>query len=194
MSTSPVRTYLEELTTVAEKRLGARRSAEQDDEIGEHIDAAIAAGPPDTQRLDRLGSPREIVEAEVSEAPVPQQPRLRAQDVIAIFLLLGGGFIFLIGWFIGAGLLWVSDRWTTRDKLIGTLLVPGGLASVFLVGGMVTTTTTTFETCSSGGGCTTVGGDPASPWLGITLGILLLAAPVASAIYLAVRAKAPIRP
>lgn len=81
MSTSSVRTYLEELTTVAEQRLGARRSAELVDEIGEHIDAAIAAGQPDTDVLDRLGSPREIVEAEVSEAPVPQQPRLRAQDV-----------------------------------------------------------------------------------------------------------------
>ena len=194
MSTSPVRTYLAELTTVAEQRLGARRSAELVEEIGEHIDAAIAAGQPDEDVLNRLGSPREIVEAEVSEAPVPQQPRLRAQDVIAIFLLLGGGFIFLIGWFVGAGLLWVSDRWTTRDKLIGTLLLPGGLASVFVVGGMAATTTTRIETCSSGGGCTTVGGDPGSPWLGITLGILLLVTPIASAIYLAVRAKAPTRP
>lgn len=194
MSTSPVRTYLAELTSVAEQRLGARRSAELVEEIGEHIDAAIAAGQPDMDVLDRLGSPREIVEAEVSEAPAPQQPRLRAQDVIAIFLLLGGGFIFLIGWFIGAGLLWISDRWTTRDKLVGTLLLPGGLTGVFVVGGMVATTTTTVETCSSGGVCTTVGGDSGSPWLGITLGILLLVTPIVSAVYLAVRAKVPTGP
>lgn len=193
MSTSPVRTYLAELTSVAEQRLGARRSAELVEEIGEHIDAAIAAGQPDMDVLDRLGSPREIVEAEVSEAPAPQQPRLRAQDVIAIFLLLGGGFIFLIGWFIGAGLLWISDRWTTRDKLVGTVLLPGGLTGVFVVGGMVATTTTTVETCSSGGVCTTVG-DSGSPWLGITLGILLLVTPIVSAVYLAVRAKVPTGP
>lgn len=31
-------------------------------------------------------------------------------------------------WVVGIALLWRSRAWTTRDKLVGTLLVPGGLA------------------------------------------------------------------
>jgi hypothetical protein len=33
----------------------------------------------------------------------------------------------VLGWFIGIVLLWISDAWSTRDKLVGTLLFPGGL-------------------------------------------------------------------
>ena len=41
-------------------------------------------------------------------------------------MLLLGGFVFLIGWLVGVVLLWTSKIWTLRDKLIGTLVVPGG--------------------------------------------------------------------
>src|SRR4051812_12124472 len=34
-------------------------------------------------------------------------------------------------WVVGVVLLWRSPAWTSRDKLVGTLLVPGGLAYVF---------------------------------------------------------------
>ena len=34
-----------------------------------------------------------------------------------------------MGWLIGLILLWSSRLWTTRDKLIGTLIVPGGIAT-----------------------------------------------------------------
>jgi hypothetical protein len=30
-------------------------------------------------------------------------------------------------------LLWVSEAWSLREKLVGTLLVPGGLLSAFLI-------------------------------------------------------------
>jgi hypothetical protein len=42
-------------------------------------------------------------------------------------------------------LLWASEAWTTRDKLIGTLLVPGGLGFLLFLG------TTTLGV---GAGCT----------------------------------------
>jgi hypothetical protein len=32
----------------------------------------------------------------------------------------------VLGWFAGVVLLWISDAWTLRDKLIGTFVVPGG--------------------------------------------------------------------
>jgi hypothetical protein len=49
-------------------------------------------------------------------------------DVVAIVLLLVGGLIVpLVGWVVGVVLLWVSDAWKVRDKVIGTVFLPGGL-------------------------------------------------------------------
>ena len=33
-----------------------------------------------------------------------------------------------LGWFVGVVFLWTSETWSTGEKLLGTLLVPGGLA------------------------------------------------------------------
>jgi hypothetical protein len=50
-----------------------------------------------------------------------------------ILWLLFGGFAFGIGWIIGLAQLWNSGSWKWFDKLVGTLLWPGGLATgVFL--------------------------------------------------------------
>jgi len=51
----------------------------------------------------------------------------------AIVLLLGGGFLVGLGWLAGVVLLWTSAVWTTRDKVVGTLFVPGGLALPFIL-------------------------------------------------------------
>jgi hypothetical protein len=49
-------------------------------------------------------------------------------DVAAVVLLLVGGLIVpVVGWFVGLVLLWVSNAWNVRDKVIGTVFVPGGL-------------------------------------------------------------------
>ena len=56
-------------------------------------------------------------------------PRSTAMEIWAIILLLVGGFLWGIGWIAGVVLLWSSSVWTLRDKLIGTLVVPGGLAA-----------------------------------------------------------------
>jgi hypothetical protein len=42
-------------------------------------------------------------------------------------LVLFGGFLALIGWFIGIYMLWSSPTWSFRSKLAGTFLFPGGL-------------------------------------------------------------------
>ena len=42
-------------------------------------------------------------------------------------LLVGGLIVPLVGWLIGVVLLWVSNAWNVRDKIIGTVFVPGGL-------------------------------------------------------------------
>ena len=70
--------------------------------------------------LDRLGDPEEIAVA----ASPPEATRSTTMEAWAIILLLLGGFVFLVGWLAGVVLLWSSSLWTRRDKLIGTLVIP----------------------------------------------------------------------
>jgi hypothetical protein len=116
------------------------------------------------------------------------------QENVVITLLLVGGFLWGIGWLVGVVLLWLSDAWTARQKLIGTLVVPGGLALplFFLIFvGMGTGRSTSClgqvgggETCTSSGGL--------APWERglIIAGLVALAiAAIASAVFLARRAR-----
>jgi hypothetical protein len=41
--------------------------------------------------------------------------------------LLIGTLAFGVGWIVGLVLLWSSPTWRLREKLLGTLLIPGGL-------------------------------------------------------------------
>ena len=96
--------------------------------------------------LDQLGDPDEIAAA----ARGPQAvPRSTAMEIWAIILLLVGGFLWGIGWIAGVVLLWNSSIWTLRDKLIGTLVVPGGLAAGMLL--------LVFGSASGGQTCTRSG-------------------------------------
>lgn len=110
-------------------------------DIEAHLSEATWPGMADAEVLtvlDRLGDPEEIVAA---QSP---PPRARSAGGIhewsAIVLLLFGGFVFGIGWFVGLILLWSSSAWRTVDKWIGTLVLPGGLAGavyVFLIASVV---------------------------------------------------------
>ncbi len=44
------------------------------------------------------------------------------------WLVLAGGFLAGIGWFVGVAWLWSSSTWTRREKLLATAVVPGGIA------------------------------------------------------------------
>ena len=86
-------------------------------------------------------------------------------------------------WVVGVVLLWRSPAWTPRDKLIGTLLVPGGLAYVIYaavdVALLLAEGCEPIDVCSVG-----IYIDPVSAVVLAALTIL----PLASAIYLAIRA------
>jgi hypothetical protein len=84
--------------------------------------------------LDRLGSVEEIAAAEGAEpeAPPAESPDRTWREPAAIVLLLFGGFIAGFGWVAGVFLLWWSPKWSTFDKLLGTLVLPGGLVTSFL--------------------------------------------------------------
>jgi hypothetical protein len=57
----------------------------------------------------------------------------RALEVVTLVLLLIGGLLpglGLTGWVVGAVLLWLSVRWTAPEKLVATIIWPGGLGTM----------------------------------------------------------------
>ena len=163
-------------------------------EIEGHLSEAIDPSASDAQALtvlDKLGEPEAIIAAETQ----PQDelpPRRGTKEWAAIILLLGGGFIFGVGWFVGLILLWSSRAWTVRDKWIGTLVVPGGLATSALIG-LILLGTPTKTLCRTIVGveqhCTTAPATSiAPPILGIVVVAVLVLAPIATSVYLARRA------
>ena len=152
---SRVRTYLDELER-ALSALPKDRRNEIVRDIRGHIDVALAErGEPSAadveQLLDELGTPQEIAEAAYAELP-PGRTKMAGRDVGTIILLLVGGLLLpFVGWFIGVVMLWTSTAWRTKDKVIGTLLVPGGLfAPMVLLLVSVFAVSSTSE-CASGG-------------------------------------------
>ena len=104
-------------------------------EIVTHIDDAFDAEPDDSEAslrnvLERVGDPDEIA-AEARERLDIRSPTKSWREPAALVLLLVGGFLYFIGWIVGVVLLWSSDVWSTRQKIIGTLVVPGGLFTAF---------------------------------------------------------------
>jgi hypothetical protein len=127
---SEIKHYLERLSKAAGSLPRARRR-ELVSEIDQHIRETLLERPVHNQAemltlLDRLGDPGEIAAAASGQ---PEVTRSTTMETWAIILLLLGGFLFLVGWFAGVVLLWSSSLWTRRDKLIGTLVIPGGLAT-----------------------------------------------------------------
>ncbi len=125
-------------------RLPRRRRRQLVDEIAQHIAEArteLADQEPATVAalLDSVGDPADIAAEALGGLPLPPNPSGSAEDW-AIGLLLFGGFAFVVGWFVGVFLLWNSTVWRLRDKILGTLLVPGGLAGSFILLGVAGTT------------------------------------------------------
>ena len=163
-------------------------------EIEAHLTEAIEPTASDAQALtvlDKLGEPETII---ADETPRPDElpERRTTTKWAAIGLLLFGGFVFAVGWLAGVILLWSSRAWTTRDKLIGTLVITGGLASSVLLG-LLAIGAPNKKICRvTPGGvqhCTNVAGQgDAASALGVAVFALLVLAPIATSIYLARRA------
>ena len=147
---------------------------------------------PLAEVLERLGEPEAIIAA---ETPPPDEPPTRrgTKEWAAIILLLVGGFVFGFGWVVGLVLLWSSRAWTTRDKWIGTLVIPGGLAIGVLLG-LIATGVPAKRLCYGIAGgvqhCTNAPGQ-STPILGVAVFALLVLAPIATSVYLARRAAKP---
>lgn len=116
------------------------------------------------------------------------------REVLAlIFLTVGSLLCSVLGWMVGIILLWTSAAWTSREKLIGTLVLPGGLApagvffvfaGLFAASGCGSSSWTgpdgvvhsTKEVCQSG---------PVPVWLVWAVLAVLVVAPVITGIWLA---------
>jgi uncharacterized membrane protein len=130
--------YLRELDDELRDLPPARRR-ELLEEIREHIDAALGDGGATQEAdvrnvLERLGDPAVIAE-EARERFGIRRATPGIREVLALILLPVGGFLYLVGWVVGAILLASSNVWTTREKVIGLTVVPGGLlpAALFML-------------------------------------------------------------
>jgi hypothetical protein len=178
------RDYLKRLKRAARHLPRARRN-ELIEEIEAHLHEALPAGVGETEALnalERFGEPAEIVVE--AESGATETPRPGMRESLAVILLLFGGFLFLAGWFVGLHLLWSSRFWTMRDKLVGTLLVPGGLLPALVLA------SAGIQTCDGGTGVPT----KCTPYISPTLRAVMIAGlvaltvlPLASAAFLSWR-------
>jgi Protein of unknown function (DUF1700) len=189
--------YLKEL----ERELSALprgRRREVMDDVRAHISEARSEAGNDEaavrELLDRLGDPVEIA-ADARERFGVRPSKVGFMEVAALIMLpIGGLVVPVIGWIAGVILLWSSPAWLTRDKLIGTLVVPGGLLPAFALVSLATYSgdcnqvlngrgRVIEETCTGGGPS---GLEQFGLWL---LLAFLVIGPIASAIYLGVRLR-----
>jgi hypothetical protein len=62
------------------------------------------------------------------------RPRGLALEIWAVVMLTLGSLIPVFGWAVGVVLLWSSGRWRRSEKLLGTLVVPGGPGLALVLG------------------------------------------------------------
>lgn len=182
-----VKSYLKELDHYL-SGLPRRRRREVIQEIQDHIsESRIQLGPnhPVEDVLERVGDPKTIaMEAAVGEPA--SRPASRWMEVGAIIFLLPGSIVLpFVGWVVGVILLWASSIWTLRDKIIGTLVIPGGLLPAYLL--------------AFGAGCSqmVINGHVVSDtcpgalvrWLLLGLWIFTIVGPIATGIYLGSRLR-----
>jgi hypothetical protein len=129
----------------------------------------------------------------LDDPEVPPMARRGSVEGLALILLLVGGLIIpFAGWLVGVALLWISRVWTTRDKLLRTLVLPFGLLPAFLY--LAIAGLQGGQTCSSvDGGPTTCTGGPSTLETLVFWALLafLVIAPIAMAIHLGRRMGAP---
>lgn len=209
--TDPLDDYLARLRT-ASTNLPPDVRQDLLDDVATHLEEIRRTSDSPTavlDALDRLGSPEAIVRAAADEtglapaqgppAPPPVAHPGIGREVVTIGLTVFGvplaalAFLWLpllipvamaAAFIAGLALLWTSRRWTSGEKLLGTLVWPGGLGLPLFLATMVSQVCTTVEVVDSTGAegafefeqtCT---GFAFPPVVGIPLFLALLAAPI----------------
>src|SRR5205814_394311 len=147
------------------------------DDVRAHIAEARARKSEETDAallniLDRLGEPAVVVAAARERLGVRSMQPYRP-GVLEVFAVI----LVPLFWPVGVILLWMSPAWKIRDKIIGTLVPPGGYLGIVTIGAA-------FAVSVSGGSCgaaTDSTGSvvqqnmcyPGSPWWQIVLSVLV---------------------
>jgi hypothetical protein len=101
-------------------------------EIAARVFEAVDADKADLATvLAGLGNPRDFVRA--VDGHVPGTGTGWMEPAAALLVLVGGLIRGGVGWAAGLALLWASPRWRWPDKLLATMVWPGGLLAVWLL-------------------------------------------------------------
>lgn len=106
------------------------------------------------------------------------------RDVGTILWLVLGGFVFLLGWLVGVAQLWRSKGWTLGEKLLGTFVIPGGLAMSFLLFAPLAGSGVQRGGVCYRGHCHTILITHGPSVIGQVAAIILFVAPICTGIYL----------
>jgi hypothetical protein len=173
----------------------ASRRSEIVAEIRQHLDETLANLPPDATEADvrnaieSVGEPDEIA-SEARDRLGIRPVQVRWTDTAAVILLpIGGLIVPFLGWVVGVIFLWMSSVWTTKEKLIGTFIVPGGLLLPFALAAFPVTIQTCSESNVNGVGVGTCSEASYAGILTLVVSIALILAPIVVAVYLGRRLR-----
>jgi uncharacterized membrane protein len=162
-------------------------------ELAEHIreareDGAVATEADARNLVDRLGDPVEIAAEAHRRFGTLVRPTAGVREVAAVIFLSLGLLLPFLGWFVGVVLLWTSDAWNRRDKIIGSVLTSGGSLGVFLLVLVASTGGHVYVNGQEIGGSQSWGVTDLVPALAA---FAVFALPIATAVYLLVRLRRP---
>ena len=139
--------------------------------------------------LDRLGEPSAVAADAAERFGISRAPAVQPEVIRPGIVEIGALVLTPLLWPIGVLLLWASPAWNTRDKLIGTLVPPGGYWGIGIFGAMFAAAQScsgfSIRTCVAGGGEPT--------WLPIVVRVAALFVfllPLVSMAYLSIRLRA----
>lgn len=181
--------------------------------VREHIAEALErGGQSTTEVLISLGSPDDIIAGltdpgltgtgmqhiNVQQPPTQQtlvqQPRLQQPGrpnyqsstlwVVATAILLPFGiFLAGVGYLFGLAGLWMGTRWKLWEKIMGTLLFPGGMLGAFYATVLPNRLPPALSETDSAQG---IAQDPFIPGMGLAAGLAMMCIPIIVAVYLLV--------
>jgi len=184
-----IRKYLHELDARL-RHLPAEQSEEILQGITDHISDALSRGSSSVADVPgSLGTPEEVARGAAAERVPTATPPWRESTpwvVLTTLLLVFGGFIAGFGWFLGLAGLWMGTRWKLWEKIVGTVVLPGGLAGAvtILVVPVSYTSLTSESVTLTPDSSMASGAEVLGPVLSIIATIATLALPLIVGIYL----------
>jgi hypothetical protein len=157
--------------------------------IHQHIDEVLAETGDESDAavlnlLDRIGDPEVLVQEERERLGL-----VRGEPRRVGLLEVGALVLTPLLWPVGVILLWASNGWNVRDKLIGTLVPPGGLFTSMMV--FFISAVGSVRVCSSSGAAAHCSGGPSgvTAVLAFVLLLLVVFSPILTGVYMAIRLR-----